>query len=123
MRENIVKIVRSVGYSINGLKNAYRRDKSFRMEVWGSVAFLAFGYLFWPLEPYEFLFLSLSFCLILIAELINTAFERALERLHPEHHELIGASKDIASAAVLIAFVFAIIVGLTIIINHAKFRF
>ena len=80
------------------------------MEAWTAPAFLIFGYFASPLSPSEFLFLLLSFTLIMMAELINTAFERALERLHPERHELIGATKDIASAAVFIAVCFALVV-------------
>ncbi len=57
--------------------------------------------------------MALAFALILIAELLNTALERAWERLHPEHHELVGASKDIASASVFIAVIFA---GLVVLI-------
>lgn len=112
------KISKSTVYALNGLWYAYQHDKSFRMETWGSIAFILFGYVLWPLTATEFLFLALSFFLILIAELINTAFERALERLHPERHELIGMSKDIASSAVLLAFVFAIVVALTILFNR-----
>lgn len=106
----IRKLFAGLRYSLAGLAHAYRRDASFRMEVWSAPAFLIFGYLVSPLSASEFLFLALSFALIIIAELINTAFERALERLHPERHELIGATKDIASAAVLIAICFAFLV-------------
>ncbi len=112
------KIIRSIGYSLDGLRYAYRHDLSFRMETWGSIAFFLFGYLLWPLTSIEFLFLTLSLLLIFITELINTAFERSLERLHPQRHELIGMSKDIASSAVLLAFIFAIIVALTILFRR-----
>ena len=73
------------------------------------------GYFAWPLRTYEFFFLVLSYILILAFELMNTAFERAFERLHPERHELIGRSKDLASAAVLLAILFAAIVALAIL--------
>lgn len=107
----IRKLLAGLRNSLAGLAHAYRRDASFRMEVWSAPVFLAFGYLASPLSPSEFLFLALAFALIIITELINTAFERALERLHPERHELIGATKDIASAAVLVAVCFALLVA------------
>lgn len=113
------KIVKSIAHALDGFIVAYKRDKSFRMEVHGGVPFVLMGFLLWPLRPYEFLLLALSFFLILIAELINTAFEHILERLHPERHELIGKGKDIASAAVLMTFVFAFIVVVTIALTHA----
>jgi len=107
----VKKLLASLIYSLNGLKKAYQRDKSFRMEVWSAVLWILFGFFAWPLSRTEFLFLSGSYSLILITELINTAFEAALERLHPERHELISATKDIASAAVFMAIIFAIIVA------------
>ena len=115
----ILKITSSVRHALKGLCAAYKRDKSFHMEVSGGFLFVLAGYLFWPLRPYEFLFLLLSFCLILIAELINTAFEQILDRIHPEYHELIGKGKDIAAAAVLIAFIFAVSVVVIIALTHA----
>lgn len=105
------KLLASLIYSLNGLKKAYQRDESFRMEVWSAVLWILFGFFAWPLSQMEFLFLSGSYSLILITELINTAFEAALERLHPERHELISVTKDIASAAVFMAVIFAIIVA------------
>jgi diacylglycerol kinase len=80
------------------------------MEVWGSAGFVFVAILLWPLSGVEFILLTLAYFLILITELINTAVEQMLERLHPQRHELIGKSKDVASAAVLMAFVFAVIV-------------
>jgi len=81
------------------------------MEInYGFPIYIIVGYILAPLSPIEWLFFIFSYVLILLVELINTAFEKMLDRLHPEEHELIGRSKDIASAAVLIAFLFAIIV-------------
>lgn len=119
MRSMLIKIVTSVQYALKGLAAAYKRDKSFRMEVRGGAAFVLVGYFLWPLRPHEFLFLTLSFFLILITELVNTAFEHILDRLHPERHELIGAGKDIASAAVLMAFLFAGVVVITLVSARA----
>jgi diacylglycerol kinase len=65
------------------------------------------------------LFLALSYALILITELQNTSFEKALDRLHPELHDDIGASKDIAAAAVLTAGLFALVVVLTIVARRS----
>ncbi len=105
------KIIRSVHYAAKGLRHAYGGDKSFRMEVnYGLPIYLGVAWLLAPLEPWELLLYTFSYLLILMVELINTAFEKMLERVHPDEHELIGRSKDIAAAAVLLAFLFAIVV-------------
>lgn len=115
----ISKLIRSFGAAFRGLKFAYLSDQSFRMEIWAMLPLAVFIYFLWPLNETELLFLILSVSLIFIAELINTAFERALERLHPKQHELIGKSKDIASAAVFLALIFTGVVMVFII--YARF--
>lgn len=109
----IKKILRSFRYGFEGLFHAYRVDQSFRLEInVGLPVYLLVGYLLSPLTAIELLLLVASYLLILIIELVNTAFEKMLDRLHPSEHELIKRSKDIASAAVLVAFLFgAVIVG------------
>lgn len=101
-----------------GYYHAYTSDLNFKLQIWGGVVFMVFGYFFWPLKSTELMFLALSYALIIITELQNTAFERALDRLHPEQHEHIGRSKDMAAAAVLTAGIFALIVMLTIVLER-----
>jgi diacylglycerol kinase len=84
------------------------------METWGFVGFIIVAAFLWPLSWIGFILLTLSYFLILITELINTAVEQMLERIHPERHDLIGKSKDIASSAVFMAFVFAAVVIVTL---------
>ena len=114
----IIKVLKSIKFSLNGLKHAYRNDKSFQMEIWSGVIFVLFAYILWPLSGTEILFLILSYLLILVVELLNTAFERILDILHPETDEQVGISKDIASTAVFIAIIFAVIVACAILSNH-----
>ena len=105
---DIKKIFRSTRIAMNGLVHAYRSDKSFRLEVnYGLPVYALIAWFLAPFQPWEFLVYTFSYLLILIVELVNTAFEKMLDRIHPEQHELIGKSKDIASAAVFMAFVFA----------------
>mgnify|MGYP001583562502 CR=1 FL=1 len=113
-----LKIFNSFRHAFRGIKFAYIHDKSFRIEVWATPLVFVFGYYFWPLAQTEILFLVLGVSLIYITELINTSFERALERLHPERHELIGRSKDIASSAVLVAVLFTFLVMILILLSH-----
>jgi diacylglycerol kinase len=55
--------------------------------------------------------LLLIFCwfFIVVTEIQNTAIEVALAKLHPEQDEQIRLSKDLASGAVVWAFVFGLI--------------
>ena len=64
------------------------------------------------------LFLILSYLLILITELINTAIEAIWKIAHPEFHETVGFSKDAASAAVFLAICFSVATALIIIASR-----
>jgi len=112
------KIYKSVRNALLGLSYAYSSDRSFRMEVGGSIIYIILGFFLWPLAGVELALLIGSYILILITELINTSIEQMLERLHPERHHLIGVSKDIASAAVLMAFLFAILITSLLILDR-----
>ncbi len=56
-----------------------------------------------------------SLFLILIAELLNSAIEATVDRIGLELHELSGRAKDLASAAILLAFLNAAIVWLLVL--------
>lgn len=118
MKKYLSKIFKSTRFATKGLGHAYRHDQSFKMEVGGVVGYLAVVLLVWPLNQTEWLFLLLSYFLILITELVNTSVEHMLSKIHPEEHEIIGRSKDIASAAVLLAFLFALCVVASLIWNR-----
>lgn len=111
MKKIIAKIINSTKYSLHGLRKAYKNDKSFWLEVnFGTVILIIVIFLLWPLTETQLLFLIGSYTLILIVELVNTSMERMLDRLHPQSDELIGLSKDIASAAVFLSIMFSFVV-------------
>jgi diacylglycerol kinase len=53
----------------------------------------------------------LCMALVIALELINTAIEKLLNKLHPEFDETIGLAKDISASAVLFASIIAVIIG------------
>lgn len=55
--------------------------------------------------------LFISIALVLIAEMINTAIERAVDLITEEFHPLARLSKDIAAGGVLIAALNSLVVG------------
>jgi diacylglycerol kinase len=54
---------------------------------------------------------ALSVAVVLAAELVNSAFEAMLDRVHPEAAPQIKLAKDIAAAAVLTATLGAVVVA------------
>ena len=105
-------------YAIAGIYFALRTDFSYRTQaLGGALAIGVFSYIFSPLNQTEILFLGLAWAMILITELQNSSFESALDRMHPEHHDDIGRSKDMAAGAVLTAGLFLVFVMTVIVIT------
>src|SRR5438477_8668488 len=94
--------------AMNGFRCAWRIDTSVRWQLLSIIYFIVVAIISWPLSLVEVVLLVLCYFLVVSFELINTAIETALDRLHPERHEMIGASKDIMSSAVCMAGLFAI---------------
>lgn len=111
------KIWKSVRFALQGFRHAYVSDKSFRMEInYGLPIYFIIGWFLFPLQAFEVMLYVFSYMFILSVELINTAFEKMIDRVHPDHHESIGRSKDMSAAAVLITFMFAaFVVGVLVI--------
>lgn len=79
-----------------------------------SVAILAVA-LWLGLERIEWAILILTIAVVWVAEFVNTAVESSVDLLSPDIHPLAKAAKDIAAAAVLIASLAAVLVGLLLL--------
>ncbi len=100
--------LRGFTHAGRGVAHGWRTQRNFRVEL--VCAALAVGFALWlraPLSP-----ILLSCALVLSLELMNSALEAALDRLHPERHPGIGAAKDAAAGAVLLASAGALLVAL-----------
>jgi diacylglycerol kinase (ATP) len=71
---------------------------------------------FWlhlPLRDWAVLFLTIA--LVWTAEFINTALEAVVDLASPQQHPLARVGKDVGAAAVLLASLAAILVGLLLL--------
>lgn len=67
------------------------------------------------LEPRDWAILVLTIAMVFTAEFINTAIEAVVDLASPAHHPLAKVGKDVGAAAVLVAALAAILVGLLIL--------
>lgn len=94
--------------SFAGLAWAWRKEAAFRQEVLLIAVLAPAGV--WPGESgAQRALLIGSLLLVLIAELVNSAIEAAVDRVSSDRHELAGAAKDMGSAAVFVALVNALV--------------
>ena len=101
-RTGVDRIARALGYSVAGLRLAYRGESAFRQEFWAAAVLVPLA--FWVGRSWiEVVLLTGSVALVLIVELLNSAIEAAIDRVSFEWHELSKRAKDIGSAAVFLA--------------------
>jgi diacylglycerol kinase (ATP) len=95
------KILAAARYSLQGLAAAYRYESSFRLEIYVLLVLLPLALWLGDNRLERWLLIA---CLlpVLVAELLNSAVEAAVDCVHPERHELIGRAKDLGSAAVFV---------------------
>jgi diacylglycerol kinase (ATP) len=100
-RDGLDRLVYAVGFSISGLRAAYRHEKAFRLEVWLAAVLLPGA--FWLGNGWvEISILAGSVVAVMAAELLNSAVEAVVDRVSTEWHELSGRAKDLGSACVLL---------------------
>lgn len=103
------RIFSAFGYSIDGLKHAAGKEPAFQQELMFLVAMTVGAFLLpFPIEI--IIAITISHLFILIVELLNSAIEAVVDKASPEYHDLAKQSKDMGSAAVLLAIVIAVII-------------
>lgn len=111
-----MKFIRGFGYAINGILTAVKEQLNLKVHLLAMVCVIAAG-LFFKLNTTEWAVVLLTFGLVLVAEMVNTAIEYLVDFVSPEHHPQAGKVKDVAAGAVLISAIIAGVVGLLIFGN------
>lgn len=104
----LTHLIKSTGYSLKGLKSAFKNEAAFRHEVALSCILIPLAF-FLANNKIELILMTGSVLLVLVVELLNSAVEAVVDRVGKEYHELSGRAKDLGSAAVFVAL---IIVGI-----------
>lgn len=103
------RIVRALLNSLEGLNTVFRNEAAFRQEIYLSLVLLPVA-LWVDVGKVERLFLVTSLLLVPMVELLNSGIELAIDRISLENHPLSKAAKDVGSAAVLVALIYAVVV-------------
>ena len=107
-------LARSFGHAFRGLALAFRSERSFRLQV--VAAFVVMVVLIvLPLDLWERSILLLVTMFVLVLELLNSSLERLVDLAKPRLHEYAGDIKDLMAGSVLLAAMFALVLGLLIL--------
>ena len=106
-------LIKSFNNAIEGIIYVLRTQKNMRRHF--IIAFLILlSSLFFRVGKIEFILLLLSITFVLIAELINTSIEAAIDIVSTTYDPLAKIAKDVAAAAVLLSAINAIVVGVIV---------
>lgn len=102
------RLVRATGYSLAGLKAAWQHEAAFRQELAVCIPLLVVAWT-WAPDRWQALLLTASLVLVCLVELLNSAVEAIADAVTVDRHPLLGRAKDMASAAVLLSVLLAVL--------------
>ena len=107
------RLVNAFFYSVAGFKAAWKNEEAFRQEILAGIIVVPAGFLLGTTGTQRAI-LILSYFIIPLVELLNTAVEATVDRVGMEKHELSGRAKDLGSASVFLSICVAAIVWVLI---------
>lgn len=110
----------SVNFALEGIVTACKIEKNMKIHMVATIIVLL-GAFFLRLKPTDFIYLSLAVSLVWVAELLNSAIEKAVDlTIGTKFHDLAKKAKDIAAGAVFVAAVNSVIIGYLVFGEHLK---
>lgn len=103
-QRGLARILNAAGYSLAGLRDAYRGEAAFRQLLLLNGVLLPLAFLL-DVTRSERLLLILMPLLALVVELLNSAIEATVDRISLSLHPLSKRAKDMGSAAQFITLV------------------
>jgi len=114
MKTFITSRIASFGHAFRGWHHVLRTQQN--AWIHATIATLVFITGFWVgLPPRDWAVIILTTAMVFAAEFMNTAIEAVVDLASPAKHPLAKVGKDVGAAAVLIAALAAILIGLLIL--------
>ncbi len=114
MKDFIISRYHSFGHAFSGLRHVLKHERNAWIHTVASV--LVISAALWLQTPaVEFAILILTIGTVWMAEFINTSLEAVVDLASPEKHPLAKVGKDVGAAAVLIAAMSSIVIGVIIL--------
>jgi diacylglycerol kinase len=114
MKDFITSRIVSFGHAFRGWAHVLRTQKN--AWIHSVIATLIFLMSFWlGISARDWAVIILTAAFVFSAEFINTSIEAVVDLATEEHHPLAKISKDVGAAAVLVAALASILVGLLIL--------
>lgn len=105
-----ISLLESFNYAIEGILHTLRTQRNMRIHLVVAVGVLAAAVAL-DVDRFELIALIIAIGFVLIAEMVNTAIESAVDLATTSFDPMAKLAKDIAAGAVLISSVIAVAVG------------
>jgi diacylglycerol kinase (ATP) len=113
-KTGMARLINAFGYSIDGLRAAFRHEDAFRQLVLLALVLIPLAFVVHA-APLARALLVASSLATLIIELLNSAIEAAVDHTSLERHPLAKRAKDMGSAAQLLGLInLAVVWGLVL---------
>ncbi len=109
----IKRLFKSFGYAWRGLKKTYQEEQNIRVQASLGILAICLAIIL-GLNQVELSMIIFLVGLVVLMELANSAVERITDVLKPRINNYIKEIKDIMAAAVLLASIMSVIIGLLI---------
>ena len=109
----MARLTRSVGHATRGLMYVLKHEANARIHLLFAIGVMVIG-LVLQVATTGLAALMFAIILVFLAEIINTAFEKTLDLVEPNHHPQVKLVKDMAAGAVLVTAVAAVSIGAVI---------
>lgn len=109
----VKKLVDSFNYAIEGIIYSIRTQRNMKIHMLTTLLVLTATF-FYDLSKIELLIITITITLVIVAEMINTAVECAIDATTNFYHPLAKIAKNVAAGAVLVTAINSILVAYVI---------
>jgi len=110
---NLNEFLKSLKCAFRGLIHALKSEQSFRLQLIIALMVIALA-IYFRVPAIKALILGMAIIIVLSFELVNTMAERIIDLVEPAWQDKIRDIKDVLAAAVLLAALGSVIIGLII---------
>ncbi|MCC5910346.1 MAG: diacylglycerol kinase [Clostridiaceae bacterium] len=111
------KLIESFNYAFEGIIYALKTQRNMKIHFSVAIVVLTLS-LFFDLSRTEILILFLTISMVIMAEMINTSIESAIDLITDKYHIFAKIAKNVAAGAVLIAAINSIMVAYLIFFHR-----
>ncbi len=103
----------SFRYAFQGFRVFFTSEVHARVHAIAGITAVLMGLLF-KVPKYDWLWLFSAIAFVISAEIFNSSIEVLVDMVSPEKSDTAGKAKDMAAAAVVVAAIYAVLIGIWI---------